>query len=163
MLRLICLCLLCFSAAPCALSQKTIHMDVATDVLLVVTDPAGKKTGIDSRFSRPYSEWIELKEIPHSVIGFETDDETLPSFTHFEGVVNSPMGDGDFTIEIIGQRTGVTWLSVIMFPSQKDSGTQEADIEIHNIPVEKDSVVSYRFTYHSPIGSPASLIKVVSA
>jgi len=154
--------LLGFAAMPSALSQKTVYMDVGTEAYLIVTDPAGKKTGIDSRFPQRTVPWTIMEEIPNSTIGFEADDEYATPFTHFEGRLNSPQGDGVFLIDLIGNSTQVTSLTIAMYSPQKDPGVQRAKFILKNIPIEKDSVVRYLFTYHSPIGSSIELRKLIS-
>jgi hypothetical protein len=145
------------------LSQTKNFLNITTDVNAVITDPSGKKTGMDSRFSKPYSQWTWMREIPNSAIGFETDDEVQSSSVHFEAYVPSPQGDGTFRIELIGDKTWVTYLSVSMRPPRNVSGVQKAMRNVLKIPIEEDSSIVYLFTYHSALGSPISLVKVVSA
>lgn len=144
-------------------SQTKNFLNITTDVNVVITDPSGKKTGIDSRFAKPYGQWTWMREIPNSAIGFEGDDEVQSSMVHFEAYVPSPQGDGTFKIELIGDETWVTYLSVSMYTPTPVRDVQEVERIIRKIPIEKDSSTVYLFTYHSALGAPVSLVKVVSA
>lgn len=163
MLRTALLSLLVLTMTLCVLSQTKNHLLVSTSVHLVVTDPSGRKMGVDSRISKPYDQWTWYREIPNATIGFNNTNESESSSTEFEAFTTSPHDDGTFKIELIGDTICTSFLLVYATPQNNVGEVQRASYRIRTIPVDKDSVVTYLFTYHAARPASVSLVKVVSA
>jgi hypothetical protein len=145
-----------------AFSQTIVHLTIDTDVNCIVADSSGRKTGVDSRYSKPYSQWIWMRQIPNSTIGYNTSNEGGPSLLEFEALLNSPSQDGWFTIQLIGHALRVAVLLIDVTTQHDAINAQEPRYEIEAIPIDKDSTVTYVFTYHSAPGSLTTLVKAVS-
>ncbi len=143
-------------------SQTKIYMDVSSDINFIVTDPSGKKTGIDSRYSKPYNQWTWYKEIPNATIGFDGIGDGSPSIVLFESFLTTPDEDGTYTIQFIGDTLWVFHFLAEIFPWDKDSHVQKVRYEHIKIPIDQDSVITYLLTYHGALGAKSSLVKIVS-
>ena len=143
-------------------SQTKIYMDVSSDINFIVTDPSGKKTGIDSRYSKPYNQWTWYKEIPNATIGFEGIGDGSPSIVLFESRMDTSDAYGNYTFQFISDTLEVFDFLVESFPLSKNSLLQKVRYDLKNIPIDNDSVVTYHFNYHGALGFKTSLIKVVS-
>lgn len=157
------LSLLTIILSSCASSQTKVYLHVVSGVEYIITDPIGRKTGVDPRYSKPIEQWTRLEQIPNATYGSENTNEGGPSSLQFEAFLQSPQGDGTFTIELIGDTTAVSYLTVYVMPWVDSARVQRPYFEVEKIPVEKDSAITYLFTYHSAPASPVSLVKAVSA
>ncbi|MBF8297341.1 MAG: hypothetical protein HW389_3886 [Bacteroidetes bacterium] len=118
----------------------------------VVTDSAGRRTGVDPRNSRPYEQWTWYKEIPNSTYGFESGDEGGPSTAVFEMSFMAPDGEGTYSIQLIGNVLGTFRFYVRLIPLSQSFQARQVRFTVDGSPIERDSVVTYLFTYHSAIG-----------
>ncbi|MCX6143817.1 MAG: hypothetical protein NTZ35_11410, partial [Ignavibacteriales bacterium] len=144
-------------------SQSRVHLYVSSSAEYIVTDPVGRHTGIDPRYSRPSEQWTWLEQIPNATIGYNTSNEEGPSSIDFEILFNSPEGDGVYTIVLIADRLTISGLVANITSIDNPLQLQHPYFQVDGIPIEKDSAVTYLFTYHGAPGAPVSLVKVVSA
>ncbi len=109
-------------------SQTKVYMDVSSDINFIVTDPYGKKTGIDSRYSKPYNQWTWYKEIPNATIGFEGIGDGSPSIVLFESRMDTSNAYGNYTFQFIGDTLEVFDFLVESFPLSKNSQVPESPL-----------------------------------
>jgi hypothetical protein len=163
-IRRIALSTILFLVIPLALrAQTSFYLHVSSAVEFIVTDPVGRKSGIDRRFSKPTEQAVWLQQIPNAVVDYENSNEGGPSIVVLESSLVTPKADGTYAIEMIGNTTEGSYLTVYVLPQVKGAQIQHPYFHISKIPIDTDSSVTYLFTYHGVIGTPVSLVKVVSA
>ncbi|MGD1045530.1 MAG: hypothetical protein ABR936_09420 [Bacteroidota bacterium] len=167
----------CFGVYFSVFSQNKMVMGIRTNENCIITDPFGRKTGVDSRYSLPYAQWKWLGEIPNATIDLNGIGDGNPDYIHFDAFSQTPDCDGIYKIELIGDYDSTNfmrgafmrdnlrtaWLSISLFPWKKDQQVQVVHYNLKKIPIDRDSVVIYLFTYHSTPGGKVSLEKVVSS
>lgn len=147
--------------------EVVMQFDASEAVNFIVTDPKGRRTGVDPRYKAKPDDWLWLEEIPKANYAFMSVGNLDPNgpvevFMEFVYHFNSPEGDGVYTVQVIGNN--LSTFELFVDASGRDRAkTQDAMFETRNIPIDKDSVITYLFTYHGAPGSPVSLVKVVSA
>ena len=157
------LMLLLLSDAIFISAQTKVSLSILSNVQFVVTDPAGRKSGADPRYSKASEQWTRFDQIPNSRYGETYYQEDEPPKIEFETYLRSPGQEGTFTIEIIGDSTRSTSLVIDVVSSLTRSQVQQPYYEIAAIPIEKDSAITFQFTYHCAPGDSVGLVKVVSA
>jgi hypothetical protein len=141
------------------------QIDVS-DTHFKITDPSGRRSGSNYKETdiMDDSKWFE--EIPnanYSSMGIGSLDPNDPGLHCMEYTASfiAPQGEGMYTIQVIGIKLKTFNISIDV--SSKDTvKIRNVDFALQNIPIDKDSVVTYYFTYHSSIGSPVGLVKVVN-
>lgn len=118
---------------------------------------------MDSRFAKPREQWKWIQEIPNSVIAYNSSNGDGPSSLEFETMLSIPEQEGQYTIQLIGDTAWATYLIVDLTAKSGGAVVQEPSFDLQMIPIEKDSAVSFVFTYHGAMGAPVSLLKSVSA
>ncbi len=136
------------------------QINSSNDVNFIVVDPQGRKTGVDSRNAKTHSQWVWLREIPRANYSF--DGEEMQASMQFLCRFNSPTADGIYTIHIMGKKLSAFNLS-LSATGYDSTRIQDAIFELHNIPLDRDSVVTYLFTYHRAPRYPARFEKAVDA
>jgi hypothetical protein len=161
--------ILIFFAITANLESQTridLQIDASVAVDYIVTNPAGKQSGIDARVVDKSGEPVLLHEIPNAGYGYmsvgksDPKDETSES-TEFNAGFLSPQGDGVYQIDLIGNKLA-SFNIYLTLSSHDTTRAQDAQFSILDAPIDKDSVVTYLFTYHEAPGSPVSFTKVVS-
>jgi hypothetical protein len=154
---------------PAASKTQEVVMQVDADHLVnyVVTDPAGRMTGIDPRSAARRENWKRFQEIPQSNYGFMSVGDLDPNASvevsaEFVCHFASPESDGTYTFEFFGNKLGKFNLYVTA-GGYDTTHIQNVRFDLKNIPIDKDSVITYRFSYHGRPGSDVSFVKVVSA
>ena len=149
-------------------NAQTAFMQINAEgaVQFVVTDPLGRRCGVDHRAAPTIYDWLWYEEIPngnYSAQGIGSLDPNDPGVGSMEFVCNliSSEDFGNYLIQVIGVKTGVFHLYA--GASGRDTSlTQHALFEMKVIPIDKDSIITFQFTYYSPPGSPAGLAKIVN-
>jgi hypothetical protein len=161
--------LLFLQMMPVAGKTQEVVMQVDADHLVnyVVTDPAGRMTGIDPRGAARRENWKRYEEIPESNYGFMSVGDLDPNASvdvssEFVCLFESPEGDGTYTFQFFGNKLGKFDLYVTA-GGYDTTHIQDVRFDLKNIPIDRDSVITYRFTYHGRPGSDVSFVKVVSA
>ncbi len=132
----------------------------------IVTDPQGRRSGVDPRGAKTRNDWKWLREIPHANYSFQSVGNLDPKGTsdismEFVQNLNSPETDGLFRIEVIGNRLGKFDL-FIDIAAYDSAVAQNVNFHAQAIPIEKDSCVTFFLTYFGQPGSPTGLVKYVS-
>jgi hypothetical protein len=140
-----------------AMSQTRIYIGISSWSQFMVTNPSGERMGLE-----PSPLWRTIREIRDAGYGLNWNGGDIPMY-QFEIIDQTPRADGTYTIELIGDSTGTAWLNVEVLCHQVHVNVQEPYFDLEKIPLQRDSVTTYLFTYHGAIGSPVSLTKVVTA
>jgi hypothetical protein len=146
---------------PPVISQTKIYINISSYGQFIVTSPEGKRTGLEPRQNTPSTQWRVLQEIPDGT--YDQQWNGGPPIFAFEAEDQTPNLDGTYTIDLIGDSTGFAWLGVEVLSLRDSAKVQQPYFNFENIPLQKDSVATYIFTYHCAIGSPVSLTKIVTA
>jgi len=159
---------LVFLAMAASLKSQThvsMQIDVSNIVDYVLTNPAGQRSGIDPRLSDNSGHDILFKEIPNASYSYMSlgdlySNNNSDVTAEFNGDFTSPQDDGIFRIDLIGRRSG-KFDFYLSLSSSDTTRAQKTHFSIFQVPIKKDSVISYLFTYHGAPGSPISLVKNV--
>jgi hypothetical protein len=161
--------LLFLQMTPVASKTQEVVMQVDADhvVNYVVADPAGRMTGIDPRGAARREDWKRYQEIPQSNYAFMSVGDLDPNAsvevsTEFICHFDSPGGDGTYAFQFFGNKLGKFNLYVTA-GGYDTTHIQRVRFDVKNIPIDRDSVITYRFTYHGRPGSNVSFVKVVNA
>ena len=159
---------LTFAWVSLSLTQEVaMQINSTQTVNFLVIDSLGRRTGVDPRGSISGRDWKSFTEIPNSnyasvsVGSLDTTDVVQVSrefIYHF----TSPTQDGGYKICVIGNTLGTFDLSVDADAYDRVH-LQGARFAVSVAPIDKDSMVTYLFTYHGPKGTRVSLAKAVSA
>lgn len=144
-------------------AQGRLYMQIASDIQFLVTDPLGRQTGVDTRYSKPIKQWKRFEQIPNATFGDENSNEGGPSVVLFESFLQLPESEGTYTIELIGDSSRVAFLTAYVLPWDTAAHLQHPYFHVKKIPIDKDSSVTYHFTYHAAQGRPVGFAKAVSA
>jgi len=157
-----------FAVAASLKSQTHVSMQIdASDVVdFMVTNPAGKRSGIDPRVLDGLGDPVLLNEIPDAGYAYQSVGNLNPKgnwsvSAEFTAGFSSPHDDGAFRIDLVGHRLA-TFNFYLSLMSRDSTRAQHAHFNIEGAPIDKDNVATYSFTYHGPPSSPVSLTKVVS-
>ena len=93
--------------------------------------------------------------------GKQIPNDNESTTAEFNADFLSPQGDGTYHIDLIGNKLA-SYNIHLTVSSQDTTRAQDAQFNILESPIEKDSVVSYLFTYHQAPGSPVRFAKIVS-
>ena len=157
------ICTLTFVLLSTSYCQKRVYLGILSNVQFVISDPTGRKSGTDPRYSKPKEQWVRLNEIPGAGYRETYDQDDEPAKTQFETHLQSPEDDGTFTIEVIADTTKNAFLTVDVVSETDGTPVQTPFYAIKAIPVERDSAITYHFVYHGSIGDSVGLVKVISA
>lgn len=154
----------------CSLLQAQnviVQINSSDNVNFLVTDPKGRRTGVDPRGARSNDTWKWFEEIPHSNYAFTSvgsldTNDTPEGSMEFLHRFPSPQDNGTFTIRVFGNSLGAFDLSLSVQGSGK-AGIPNAGFEIRSTPIEKDSAVTFFFNHHGGPGTPVTFVKLVSA
>ena len=154
---------------PVASKTQEVDMQVDADHIVnyVTIDPAGRKTGIDPRGAIARKDWKRYQDIPRSNYAFMSvgdldSNASVDVSSEFVCHFTSPEGDGTYTFEFFGNRLGKFNLYVTA-GGYDTTRIQNVRFDLKNIPIDKDSLITFRFTYHGQPGGDASFVKVVSS
>jgi hypothetical protein len=176
MRTLLSIIILCSSIILNVFPQNKMVMSVGTSQNFIITDPYGRKMGVDSRNSLPYQQWKWYKDIPNATIGFDGIGDGNPDYMSFSARPQTPDCEGIYKIELIGDYDSTNfmrgpylvdeektvWFSVGLFPWDDNSQVQKIYYDLKNIPLERDSSITYLFTYHSDKKLKCTFVKLVS-
>jgi hypothetical protein len=153
------------------LSQNSGYFDISTtvDVQFIVTDPLGRRTGVDPRGASNPMQGIEINEIPGANYSTSSvGDSPLPDYEpiksdfsfEFNYIISVPQNDGVYTIQTIGT-TSSDYNMDVHVKSEPKSTIQSFDINIHGV-TDINKVARYRFTYFGMPGGEIKFEKVVT-
>ncbi|MBF8296141.1 MAG: Alpha beta-propellor repeat-containing integrin, partial [Bacteroidetes bacterium] len=158
---------LTFAWVSLSLTQEVaMQINSTQTVNFLVIDSLGRRTGVDPRGSISGRDWKSFTGIPNSnyasvsVGSLDTTDVVQVS-REFVYHFTSPMQDGDYKICVIGNTLGTFDLSVDADAYDRDH-LQDAHFAVSAAPIDKDSMVTYLFTYHGSKGTSVRLAKAVS-
>ena len=148
-------------------THVSLQIDASDVVDYIVTNPEGRRSGIDPRVVDQSGKPILLDEISHAGYGYMSVGNRDPKgdvsvTAEFTAGFSSPQGDGIFRIDLIGLKTAKFDL-YLNLSSDDTTRAQDADFSILQVPIDKDSVLTYLFTYHGALDSPVSLIRQISS
>jgi hypothetical protein len=145
-------------------------LQINSDIVVhfIVTDPQGRKTGVDPRgVKKP---WIgkEINEIPganYSTSGVgdsPTVNESQQSDNSREFLygLRSPDNDGVYQIDCIGWK--LTRYSLYVDVTPDDTTAMQPFRTVKRDVIEKGNIIKYRFEYHGEPGTPVRFEKLVS-
>ena len=145
----------------------SIQINSSANVHFIVTDPSGNRTGVDPRGTptdKVYGVTFirEILRANYSFAGNDALDGTASSESHeFTFNFISPDDDGVYTLQAIGTR-----LSTFLIDSyvlRDDGGNYKSSrFKVGGV-IDKDSVVSYRFTCFGNAAKKLVFEKVVNA
>jgi hypothetical protein len=144
--------------------EVRVQIDASDNVNYIVINPFGQRTGVDSRYTQEQKDWKWYEEMPNSNYGFQSEGNLNP-----EGPVhvsmelmfgfNSPQADGDYVIEVFGWKTGL--FNLFGHFNQAGYLSSGCNFKLKGIPIEKDSTVTFKVSYHGD--KNASFSKIVDA
>ena len=148
-------------------TRISLQIDASNVVDYVVTDPAGRQSGIDPRVIDQSGQPVQLNNIPNSgysymSVGNSALNGNWSVSSEFTAGFLSPQGEGVYRIDLIGD-TLAAFNIYLTLASYDTTLAQDAQFSTFKVPIDKDSVVTYLFTYHEAPGSAVSFTKVVSA
>jgi hypothetical protein len=120
--------------------QSAILVALYSPAEILITDPQGRRTGIDPRTGTEY------EEIPSSTYGqepLEADDGTQGILEHELLSILTPVS-GDYLIEVIGTGTGVVALDIVTV----DSFGVASSVTVSDT-IVPDEVIEYELDYSS--------------
>ena len=134
-----------FAMASSLKSQTRVSLQIdASDVVdYIVTNPAGKRSGIDPRVVDQSGKPI-LNEIPNAGYGYMSfgnldPKDQLNGTAEFTAGFSSPQGDGIFRIDFICLKPAKFDLYLTL-SSADTTHAQDAGFSILQVPIDKDSV-----------------------
>lgn len=111
---------------------------------LLVTDPRGRRTGLDPRTSIAYN---EIPDASYNV-------ETYPGRPYMVFLLDDPL-DGNYKIQVIGTETGSYTLDIGIYDELGDPASETVSGE-----AEVDSVDTYLMDYSSAPGVGFSILRM---
>ena len=155
-----------------AYSQSDGSINISSSIVaqFIVTDPLGRRTGVDPRGGSNPLGGVRIKQIPGASYATETpgddpndttgiipDDDVLFVFVYF---IKASENDGVYKIETIGTEKGIYTINirVVPFPG---SIIQPYSVRVSGIIDSMQSNV-YEIDYHSARGTPIGFRKLVS-
>jgi len=145
-------------------SQPVARMEIlCTDQAdFVVTDPLGRRTGDDPRYGKSFQNRTQYRDDRGAAFHNETVGDGAPDYMQFEKGLFSTTDDGDYRIQFIGERLGTFDFYVSVGPHLTKMPIHKARFSRDRIPIDKDSSVTFLFSYHLDRNAPVSLSKIVS-
>jgi len=147
--------------------ETRVQIDASDNVNYIIIDPFGHKTGVDSRQTQNKSDWIWYEEIPNSNYGLQSEG-SLDPINHPADIspelmfgFNSPQADGDYIIKVYGWKTGLFWIGGEFYQYMKY--VTGCKFYLKNLPIEKDSTITYKVCYHGIKNKSTYFIKIVDA
>lgn len=137
------------------LSQGIIHLDISTStdtVDFIITNKWGKRTGND-----PRGTGIKYNEIPGAGYGAEGYGDN-PWFNVFLLSMVSPQDDGVYEIKLIASELSKFTCTVDTRPESNGPLFKK---ELNTF-LDKNSEMTYKFTYYGTPGVPAKVEKVIA-
>jgi hypothetical protein len=149
---------------PNSSSQSVARLEIlCTDHAgFVVTDPLGRRTGDDWRYGKSFENRTQFREDPGAAYHLETMGDGAPDYMQYEKGISSTADDGVYRIQFIGNKLGTFDFYVSVNPHLTKMPIHKAYFSKKRIPIDKDSTVSFVFSYHLDRNAPVNLSKIVS-
>lgn len=155
-----------------AYSQSDGSINIVSTIVaqFIVTDPLGRRTGVDPRGGSNPLGGVRIRQIPGAaysigLVGDSPDDTSANirdedvSF-EFNYFIKASENDGVYKIETIGTEKGIYTIYIHVFPFSKSS-IQPYSVTVSGI-IDSMQTNVYEIDYHSARGTPIGFRKLVS-